>query len=843
MSFSARDAHAITDASRPGIRNSLTIITHLSSIQPSRKEGKSAKTPQNLSPKVRAVPVEKRVECSSKSAIPRPPNAWILYRSAKIKERSDVEWTTMHHQQQQCDQPPLSTESESCNSIASGSLTSPAFTSSSTRKALKSRAKTTLAFCSKKVADMWRAECQDVRDHYFELAREKKLQHEEMFPGYKYRPRRDNSAHCTEVAVPTGEKDDLVCADHGENDEEDASGLLNLSRKHNQPPDCHIAAGSKAAKDADSKGKCSQFEIARDVDSTWDTQRPASSAKTKANGPPNLCIDVQAAEQGTDLSFANFLNMPLVGLNNSLDGGCRLQWDSSPLHSSAIVVLNDYINSNLATCDMEKAVNCYMQERAETYSCPSTSQASSNVFGIDTWTDSNAPWTNWIASPLDLTSVGGFSQATFEAILPQEHLVPKDTISTADTVSPVQSPGRKGRRRKRPPNGNIKRPAKGTGKGRIAATQSDKSPAKRLKKALICKDESKILAWKSKLQEDQIVNAVVNDNSKGTSSMASRDSREEEISSATAQVQSYDRQSSDKEVFSATPCSDALVESFASMTAWMPHRDWYSGLTIADSGEGERDPFSASGEAATSWNFYGPSSPAVKNTLTEYTWPSSAAPPTQSDDGEMGRAVAECLNGKSGMSHGLSLSPVLMSPGDFMASLDGTGHLSSSMPALSPCDECSATIGNAPAIDDASGGGTVLYSAMSDQEWDHLLTQAIFYSPARPDDSNDTQESVVDTSPECLWDLVHFDCASQTNSTDVESEVLTTSLEKRAEEGSSRTASLVSEVSQTSSVPLSEDVPVIELHGTFTEGQLLEKLRMLQRTSSRSHIIAELEDL
>jgi hypothetical protein len=127
--------------------------------------------------------LQKRHTESARSIIPRPPNAWIIYRSAKIRERPDTEWKALH--QHHHDQISSATASHESSQTASS-------TSSSTQRVRESWSRQ--AFCSKRVADMWKVESKQVKEYYYELAHQKKLQHEQMFPGYKFRPRRDAQA-------------------------------------------------------------------------------------------------------------------------------------------------------------------------------------------------------------------------------------------------------------------------------------------------------------------------------------------------------------------------------------------------------------------------------------------------------------------------------------------------------------------------------------------------------------------------------------------------------------------------------------------------------------------------
>ncbi|CEH18575.1 High mobility group box domain [Ceraceosorus bombacis] len=119
------------------------------------------------------------------AGIPRPPNAWILYRSDKLRAASEPS----------NDQPfrlsPLATgsdtagqDSESEGAEASGSAAAPG--KSASGGAHKNPRQGDL---SKRLASSWQNEKPQVRQYYYQLAEQRKEEHRRMFPDYKFAPR------------------------------------------------------------------------------------------------------------------------------------------------------------------------------------------------------------------------------------------------------------------------------------------------------------------------------------------------------------------------------------------------------------------------------------------------------------------------------------------------------------------------------------------------------------------------------------------------------------------------------------------------------------------------------
>lgn len=112
------------------------------------------------------------------TAIRRPPNAWILYRSAKIKEKTREEWMVEHGWQRFLTTPLTSSPAECSSSILEPAWAGPTKPCASLQ-----------SFLSRRLAEMWKAEQSQVKNYYHALAEEKKREHAQRFPGYRFKPR------------------------------------------------------------------------------------------------------------------------------------------------------------------------------------------------------------------------------------------------------------------------------------------------------------------------------------------------------------------------------------------------------------------------------------------------------------------------------------------------------------------------------------------------------------------------------------------------------------------------------------------------------------------------------
>ncbi|KAE8214211.1 hypothetical protein CF327_g2399 [Tilletia walkeri] len=96
---------------------------------------------------------------------PRPPNAWILYRAAKSKEFAKAKGGL-------------------------GSVVDSAPRSSRPSERSGQREGPGKGALTRTFAEMWRRERADVRRWYEDLAEQKKIDHRQQYPDYRYRPRR-----------------------------------------------------------------------------------------------------------------------------------------------------------------------------------------------------------------------------------------------------------------------------------------------------------------------------------------------------------------------------------------------------------------------------------------------------------------------------------------------------------------------------------------------------------------------------------------------------------------------------------------------------------------------------
>ncbi|KAE8232112.1 hypothetical protein CF326_g2860 [Tilletia indica] len=102
---------------------------------------------------------------------PRPPNSWILYRAAKSKELAKGK----------------SSGSTRLTTVSSGQSQRPG------KGAL-----------TRVLARMWKDESLSVRRWFEDLAEEKKVEHSQLYPGYKYKPRRKKETVCQSPTTSLG---------------------------------------------------------------------------------------------------------------------------------------------------------------------------------------------------------------------------------------------------------------------------------------------------------------------------------------------------------------------------------------------------------------------------------------------------------------------------------------------------------------------------------------------------------------------------------------------------------------------------------------------------------------
>lgn len=110
---------------------------------------------------------------------PRPPNAWILYRSIKLKEMKA-----------QPDFPPkVQKNTKVSNNDSSDSSSEVAVTAP-----IKGKSACLQAEVSRIISTMWKNENAKVKADYVKMAEDRKKQHTDMFPDYKYKPKRQKSS-------------------------------------------------------------------------------------------------------------------------------------------------------------------------------------------------------------------------------------------------------------------------------------------------------------------------------------------------------------------------------------------------------------------------------------------------------------------------------------------------------------------------------------------------------------------------------------------------------------------------------------------------------------------------
>ncbi|CAD6925705.1 unnamed protein product [Tilletia laevis] len=143
------------------------------------------------------------VRRSAKVDVPRPPNAWILYRSAKVAELRGNLGSTTTLETPGCSnaaadsslsRSPSKTKYEPTMQPSDALPTAPP-TLTVTGKHLSPQAE-----MSKNLGELWRTEPKEVKDFYYELAEKKRAEHEATHPGYKYKPRKTEKSVAARMA-------------------------------------------------------------------------------------------------------------------------------------------------------------------------------------------------------------------------------------------------------------------------------------------------------------------------------------------------------------------------------------------------------------------------------------------------------------------------------------------------------------------------------------------------------------------------------------------------------------------------------------------------------------------
>lgn len=163
---------------------------------------------------------------SNRSSVPpRPPNAWILYRSDKMREIQRERKMSMLSKHESCTSTSSTPSSSSSNmknnkfnyeynnstpmenSIENNTTNLTTFTDGSTFRDSQGverihensgGANCLQAQISRMVSQMWKNESEEVKERYANLAAKCKLEHQKLYPNYRYQPKRKRR-----VQIPT----------------------------------------------------------------------------------------------------------------------------------------------------------------------------------------------------------------------------------------------------------------------------------------------------------------------------------------------------------------------------------------------------------------------------------------------------------------------------------------------------------------------------------------------------------------------------------------------------------------------------------------------------------------
>lgn len=151
--------------------------------------------------------ISKRRRGNRSALPPRPPNAWILYRSDKMREIQRERKSSMLSNHQKPRNPSSSSASSvsyDCPSVQGGNFVNDEIHPTTTHDTIKSLSPTNVdridetggganclqAQISRMVSQMWKNESEQVKEHYAKLAAEHKLEHQKQYPNYRYQPKR-----------------------------------------------------------------------------------------------------------------------------------------------------------------------------------------------------------------------------------------------------------------------------------------------------------------------------------------------------------------------------------------------------------------------------------------------------------------------------------------------------------------------------------------------------------------------------------------------------------------------------------------------------------------------------
>lgn len=688
-----------------------------------------------------SIPSSSQSQQQKQKKIPRPPNAWILYRSAKVKEK-DVEtprpWPDYDM--------PTPSSSTSFPVASSSKTVWPAKEDSGT-DAVRLQ-----SMMSRKVADMWKAESEEVKKQYHELAKRKKEEHERMYPGYKYKP----AEKTRKVRLET-------------DDARKEKVVKNLPAK--RPRASTMVEG----------------------------ERPASTAKTKGKGPPDLYIDVDAAEKETPFNTIMDLSFSAVTGQTS-SGDIRPSYFGVDALDEATAVVDGLLEQpalkeECLTTD-GLATGPWMASPL-----PLTPAEGEQVVGDESTI--TEPWTAWImdkpVSADPTTPISNRDHSTLTAPLTEP---PKGKKGKKDGTAKDVSRVRNTARRKSTSSAGVKQKATSslakTGSAKCAVPSSGTASLQRkLKKAAIHPDYAKS-AKKAAAEREPI--SKTDDVNNLPLHAPVEHTMNSDANTLEMLLQSYDRDGVDSEVEEALLCADTLIESFASMAAWSPDQGWFTGLPYTAPLPSQLIQNAMTTEGGSSWALY-----------SQPTQEGQAWDDMQMFDTEMIDRLRSDVEEKP-------LMPQILSASSFAppAELDDDVVMAASRRLAEwvlQADNNQVTNLDIPLH------MTKEEWTLNEQEWDALLVQAIIdpsFNQAAEQEQRTTvtTSSALDTPPESVWDLIHLDSLSQARSVDAKSYC-----------GES-VRSATSPVQHHHSTATKE-TPVIELHGSYTEEELREKLRQL----------------
>lgn len=612
---------------------------------------------------------------------------------------------------------------------------------------------------SRKVADMWKAESEEVKRQYYELARRKKEEHKLMYPGYKYKPQEK----ARKVKI--------------ENDD-DFTEKSTKKQSAKRPRASTLVEG----------------------------ERPASTAKTKGKGPPDLFIDVDAAEKETPFDTVTDLSFSAVTGQTS-SGALRPSYFGVDALDEATTVVDSLLQQPAFEEECSVTAGLTMTKSAWMASPPPMTPVEGGQ-AVENSDEVTEPWTAWImdkpmsADPTTPVSNGDHNVLTAPLTEPIKGRKEKRG-GIAKEVSRVRNTAR----RKSTSSAAVKHRATssaakaGAVKGAMPALPTNGvAPLQRkLKKAVMHPDFAKTTRKGAARKDPAKRN---NDAADLPQQALTEHTMSSDANTLEILLQSYDRDGVDSEVEEALLCADTLIESFASMAAWSPDQGWFTGLPFSAPAQPQASQHSLSAEGGGSWALYSQS---------------TQERPTQ--DLDMQALDTDMIDQLRSGTEEKPLMPQLMNASSFAppVELDDDVVMAASR-KLAEWEQLQADNNQAENLD-LPFNMTEEAWTLNEQEWDALLTQAVIdpsFSQAAEQEqrTSATMSNALDTPPESVWDLIHLDTLSQARSVDAKSYCGDSVKSATSPANHQSTAS-------------KEPPPVIELHGSYTEEELREKLRQL----------------